>query len=205
MKIAALFFVSATPAPPQPCKVTVDLVFLIDGSTSIRKPDFSKVLSFVNRLASRFTVSRSESHVGVAQFSTQADTEFTLLEHYSNTEVEKAVDDIRQRKGSTKLISGLTEVKENIFGKSPVRPNVPRVLVVMTDGATGENLTPLSTELQRSGINMFSVGIGDEVNNSQLEQMASEPKSEHMFKTGFDQLQLAADVIARKACPGNTK
>lgn len=47
-------------------------------------------------------------------------------------------------------------------------------------------------QVKDSNITVFAVGVGDKVNSSTLETVASEPKEKHVFKmSGFDNLDIS--------------
>lgn len=178
-------------------------MFLIDGSSSIKPlENFLRCKDFVKDIVEIFNISLTESHIGVVQFASRAKIEFGLNKYYSKADVNNAIDAIRQERGSTNINVALMAVKDEVFGAVDPRPKVPRILIVMTDGHTDENLKPLSLELQKRAT-VFAIGIGNDYSTTQLRDMASDPKEKHAYVTGFPQLTTIAKLIRNNACPGN--
>lgn len=178
-------------------------MFLFDGSSSIKpQANCLRCKQFVKDIILKFNISLTESHVGVVQYASNADIVFGLNKYSSNAEVNQAIDDFRQKRGSTNMNEALTVVKDQAFGAVPARPNVSRILIVMTDGPISEDLKPLSLELQKN-VTVFALGIGQNYNPTKLNDMASDPNGNHAYKTGFLQLSSVATLIRDKACPGD--
>ena len=55
--------------------------------------------------------------------------------------------------------------------------------------------------MKADGIEIFCIGIGDAVNKDELEQMASDPKDEHIFHVdNFDTIVEIEREILRDVC-----
>lgn len=155
-------------------------------------------------MVAHYDISQAGSHVGVAQFANRAELLFGLDKYTSKDLVDKAIDAMEKLRGGTYIGRGLDLVKDRLFGAVPGRPSVHRILLVMTDGESenGDDLTTPSKALQAQGVTIFSLGIGDKVNEQQLKTIASDPDEDHVFKTGFNQLLQVVELIEAKACPG---
>lgn len=128
---------------------------------------------------------------------------FGLNQYVSNEDTYKAIDNIEKLRGGTFLGEALAFVDENVFGAVEPRRDIPQILIVMTDGRAEDDLVMPVSSLKEAEVTIFALGIGDNVKTEELNLMASDPDSEHAFKTGFAQLSNIVDVIGQKACPGN--
>lgn len=173
----------------------------MDGSSSILTNEFELCKKFVKDVIAYFTISKEGTHVGAAQFADYPAPIFGLDKYFSNDQVYQAIDSVIKTRGGTFLGDALAYVDESVFGAVQPRPGVPRILIVMTDGKSEDELT-IPVEALQKHATIFALGIGDSVKTSELNLMASDPDSEHAFKTGFSQLSNVVDVIGRKACPG---
>ncbi|KAK3697941.1 hypothetical protein QZH41_013023, partial [Actinostola sp. cb2023] len=194
---------SATSKAIVPCKTTVDLGFLIDGSSSIEnsgKNNFKLCKDFIKKMVAHFDVSQSGSHVGVMQFANQPSLSFGFNQYYDKSSLYKAIDDIVMLKGGIMLGRGLAATKENLFDAGS-RANVHRILIVMTDGQSEDDTTNPSKAIRDEKVSIFCLGIGDRADIGQLKVIATDPGSDHVFKSGFDQLASVVESIERKACP----
>ena len=73
----------------------------------------------------------------------------------------------------------------------------------MTDGASTRDahLTiPYALELQQAGVRVYSIGIGDKINNTELAGIANDPDYKHMFYATFDSLNSIMDSVYEYIC-----
>ncbi|XP_076017716.1 collagen alpha-1(XII) chain isoform X2 [Genypterus blacodes] len=180
------------PTPPSPATVPpaldvckgakADLVFLIDGSWSIGDESFSKVIQFVVSMTGAFDVINPKGmQVSFVQFSDDAKTEFKLNTYHDKGIVLSALQTVRYRGGNTKTGVALKHVYEKVFtSDSGMRKNVPKVLVVVTDGRSQDDVKKSAEKLQHSGYSVFVVGVAD-VDTSELRLIGSKPSERHVF------------------------
>ncbi|KAF0044542.1 hypothetical protein F2P81_003700 [Scophthalmus maximus] len=180
------------PTPPAPvtfppsldvCKgAKADLVFLIDGSWSIGDESFNKVIQFVKSMTGAFDIiSSTGMQVSFVQYSDDAKTEFKLNTYHDKGVVLSALQTVRYRGGNTKTGVALKHVYEKVFtSDSGMRRNVPKVLVVVTDGRSQDDVKKSAEKLQHSGYSVFVVGVAD-VDISELRQIGSKPSERHVF------------------------
>uniref|UniRef100_A0AAQ6AME4 Collagen alpha-1(XII) chain n=1 Tax=Amphiprion ocellaris TaxID=80972 RepID=A0AAQ6AME4_AMPOC len=183
-----------TEPPPPPPPVTVppaldvckgakaDLVFLIDGSWSIGDESFNKVIQFVTSMTAAFDViSPKGMQVSFVQYSDDAKTEFKLNTYHDKGVVLSALQTVRYRGGNTKTGVSLKHVYEKVFtSDSGMRRNVPKVLVVVTDGRSQDDVKKSAEKLQHSGYSVFVVGVAD-VDMAELRVIGSKPSERHVF------------------------
>uniref|UniRef100_A0AAR2LT43 Collagen alpha-1(XII) chain n=1 Tax=Pygocentrus nattereri TaxID=42514 RepID=A0AAR2LT43_PYGNA len=180
------------PTPPPPptipaalevCKgAKADLVFLIDGSWSIGDESFHKVLQFVFSMIGAFDVISHEGmQVSFVQYSDDAKTEFKLNTYHDKGMALSAVRMVNYRGGNTKTGAALKHVGEKVFtSDSGMRRNVPKVLVVVTDGRSQDDVKKSASKLQHSGYSVFVVGVAD-VDMVELRNIGSKPSERHVF------------------------
>ncbi|XP_044230033.1 collagen alpha-1(XII) chain isoform X2 [Thunnus albacares] len=180
------------PTPPPPATVPpaldvckgakADLVFLIDGSWSIGDESFNKVIQFVTSMTGAFDViSPSGMQVSLVQYSDDAKTEFKLNSYHDKGIVLSALQTVRYRGGNTKTGIALKHVYEKVFtSDSGMRRNVPKVLVVVTDGRSQDEVKKSAEKLQHSGYSVFVVGVAD-VDMTELRLIGSKPSERHVF------------------------
>uniref|UniRef100_A0A8C8A3I2 Collagen, type XII, alpha 1a n=1 Tax=Oryzias sinensis TaxID=183150 RepID=A0A8C8A3I2_9TELE len=165
------------------CKgAKADLVFLIDGSWSIGDDSFAKVLQFVTSVTAAFdVVSPTGMQVSFVQYSDDAKTEFKLNTYHNKGIVLSALKSIRYRGGNTKTGIALKHVYEKVLtSDNGMRRNVPKVLVVVTDGRSQDEVKKSAEKLQHSGYSVFVVGVAD-VSMRELAVIGSKPTERHVF------------------------
>ena len=83
------------------------------------------------------------------------------------------------------------------------RSNVPNIGIVMTDG-TSNDYTLTANEAanaRNAGIRLFSIGIGSGIPLGELNEIATDPDSDHVFAvTGFSGLTAIKNSVKAQAC-----
>lgn len=186
------------------CRDKVDLAFLVDASgnkDSKGQQNFKTSLEFVKAICSMFVINQLESHIGFVVFSTNSQVVLNFKTYFDQKSVENAIDDIKYTGGVTDIGSGLELVKSKIFD-STSRPNVPRILIVVTSGkSTGDVLRP-SKALRDAGVTVFCVGVGNGYDLKELDEIATDPDGSHVFTADVSQMGLVVKTIKGRVCKG---
>ena len=168
------------------------LTILIDSSGSLEYTNYIKSLDFVETVVDKLDLSTAK--IRLVQF---ADGYWEYL-GFSNDrkQIENAIERLRNNysAGGTNTHIALSDAYNNFREQGQ---NSKNYLIVVTDGDSND---PVATQLyadnlKADGVTIFSVGMGQAVNNQilidELLGMASEPKSDHMFTSdNFDDLQI---------------
>jgi hypothetical protein len=181
-------YVSVT---PDSCQAALDLMFLLDASGSIEMPALGgavgnfhdKVLGFVKELIPYFQIGHgnNETQVGVFTFSDIVNEAVLLNQYDTAAGLVARVDTIPYTQGGTYTSSGLSAIRTSMMslanGMRPLSAGVSRVLIVMTDGASTSGYWPdVQAQLIRDeNVNVYAMGVGTNLNLTQLEVMASAP------------------------------
>lgn len=176
----------------------------MDGSGSIEHfgaGNFNRCKKFAKDMVHNFEVSKSGTHVGLVLFSSTASVIFTLDEHYDIASIDKAIDDIVYPEGGTYIGNALDLTKSGVIDVS-ARSNVHRIVIVMTDGVSSDDVTGPSKALKDAGNSLYVLGIGNSIDVGELNKIASDPDKDYVFTSGFDELDKAVKSIKEKACTG---
>ncbi|KAM7382659.1 hypothetical protein PAMP_002381 [Pampus punctatissimus] len=159
-----------------------DLAFLVDGSWSIGDDNFLKITRFLySTMGSLDLIGPDGTQVAIAQFSDDARTEFQLSSHGNKEALLEAIQKIRYKGGNTKTGRAIKHVKESIFtSEGGARRGVPKVLVVLTDGRSQDDVNKISKEMQMEGYIIFAIGFAD-ADYGELVNIASKPNDRHVF------------------------
>ncbi|CAG6015807.1 unnamed protein product [Menidia menidia] len=171
------------PPAKEVCKeAKADLVFLVDGSWSIGDDNFLKITRFLySTMGSLDLIGPDGTQVAIAQFSDDARTEFQLSSHGNKEALLEAIQKIRYKGGNTKTGRAIKHVKESIFTQEAgARRGVPKVLVVLTDGRSQDDVNKVSKEMQMDGYIIFAIGFAD-ADYGELVNIASKPIDRHVF------------------------
>uniref|UniRef100_A0A669BUJ0 Collagen type XIV alpha 1 chain n=1 Tax=Oreochromis niloticus TaxID=8128 RepID=A0A669BUJ0_ORENI len=171
-----------TEPPPTIPPAKADLAFLVDGSWSIGDDNFMKITRFLySTMGSLDLIGQDGTQVAVAQFSDDARTEFQLSSHSNKEALLEAIQRISYKGGNTKTGRAIKHVKESIFtSEAGARRGVPKVLVVLTDGRSQDDVNKVSKEMQVEGYIIFAIGFAD-ADYGELVNIASKPSDRHVF------------------------
>uniref|UniRef100_A0A8K9UJ14 Collagen type XIV alpha 1 chain n=1 Tax=Oncorhynchus mykiss TaxID=8022 RepID=A0A8K9UJ14_ONCMY len=171
------------PPAKEVCKAAkADLVFLVDGSWSIGDDNFQKIIRFLySTMGALDLIGPDGTQVAIAQFSDDARTEFKLNSYANKETLLDAIRRITYKGGNTKTGRAIKHVKESIFtSEGGVRRGVPKVLVVLTDGRSQDDVNKVSKEMQMEGYIIFAIGFAD-ADYGELVNIASKPSDRHVF------------------------
>jgi len=186
------------------CLGKIDLAFIMDSS-SISADDFQEAKSFVWSAIKNFKISSNDTRVGIIRFSTVANVIFDFQFSADNNilRLEEVVDNIVLAEGSdTNTERALQLARTDLFSaKGGSRPDVPKILVVITGGKS-ENILAVaraSMALKENHVTIVVVGIGDEVNIEELLTMASSADDVILLRT-FKELKKCVSRIKDIVC-----
>ncbi|XP_068680125.1 von Willebrand factor A domain-containing protein 2-like [Montipora foliosa] len=177
-------------SPLTVCEARMDLAILIDGSQSVEyfgAGNFRKCLRFVQYLVSSFNIAREGTHVGMVVFSNTAEVVFRFEEYLSLTLISRAIGNIKYLQGGIHIGNAL-DVAWNQLIDASARQDVPKVLLVMTVGASQDDVDEPSRRLRNMGVTIFTLGLGESFDINQLNEMATDPNSKHVFTAEFSAL-----------------
>ncbi|XP_077676116.1 cochlin [Eretmochelys imbricata] len=177
------------------CYNSVNIAFLIDGSSSVGDSNFRLMLEFISNVAKAFEISDTGSKIAAVQFTYDQRMEFSLTDYATKEKVLSAVRGIRYMSGGTATGDAISFTIRNVFGPVKDGPN-KNFLVVLTDGQSYDEVRGPAAVAHKAGITVFSVGIAWAPLDD-LKDMASEPRESHNFFTreftGLE--QIVPDVI----------
>uniref|UniRef100_A0A669P7V8 Matrilin 2 n=1 Tax=Phasianus colchicus TaxID=9054 RepID=A0A669P7V8_PHACC len=182
----------------------LDLVFIIDSSRSVRPYDFEKVKEFILTILQFLDISPDATRVGLIQYGSTVKHEFSLKTFRRKQEIERAVR--RMMHLATGTMTGLAiQYAVNIAfseseGARPLNQNVPRVIMIVTDGRPQDPVAEIAAKARNSGILIFAIGVG-RVDMNTLKSIGSEPHEEHIFLVAnFSQIETLTSVFQTKLC-----
>ncbi|XP_073924994.1 matrilin-2 isoform X12 [Castor canadensis] len=181
-----------------------DLVFIIDSSRSVNTQDYAKVKEFIMDILQFLDIGPDVTRVGLLQYGSTVKNEFSLKTFKRKSEVERAVK--RMRHLSTGTMTGLAiQYALNIAfseaeGARPLRENVPRVIMIVTDGRPQDSVAEVAEKARNTGILIFAIGVG-QVDLNTLKAIGSEPHEDHVFLVAnFSQIESLTSVFQNKLC-----
>jgi hypothetical protein len=190
-----------------PCMEAVDLLFLVDDSCSIKQANWPAVQQGLQKMGSKVVVGKDLVHVGAYTFDyANHYGGFNLTKYMTTGAVSTALGQLPgiSKKTGTFTCSAIKWAQDHVFS-SARGGKVPKVMVVMTDGAPGKNdcgkdfstLETVSAAARASGIKIISIGIGGTYNATSLQVMASKPYKDNVFTIDdYSPAKVASQIIA---------
>ncbi|KAL0978337.1 hypothetical protein UPYG_G00169230 [Umbra pygmaea] len=178
-----------------------DIVFLVDGSSSIGRANFMQVKGFMAAIVKPFAsyVGPSGIRFGAVQYSDTSRVEFSFTTYLNGTELVRAVENLNYKGGNTRTGAGLKYVADNFFNPNSAR-NASKVCILITDGKSQDNVRDPAQKLQSLGVEMFAVGIKS-ADQTELALIASSPQKDYIFFVGdFKLLSTLLSLVGPRVC-----
>ncbi|KAI3361483.1 hypothetical protein L3Q82_013631, partial [Scortum barcoo] len=197
-----------TRAVDNPCKATpLDFVFVIDSSRSIRPNDYEKVKTFIINLLQFLEIGPDATRVGLLQYGSVVQPEFSLNTYTTKAEVEQAVRKMEHLATGTMTGLAIQYTMETSFteedGARPSNLHIPRIAMIVTDGRPQDTVEEIAAQARQAGIQIFAIGVG-RVDMNTLKAIGSEPHSEHVhLVANFSQIETLISVFQSKLCGGS--
>jgi len=204
------------------CVQDLDVVFVLDGSSSVTSENFDKVKLWVKHLAVGLHIDHGHVQIGLVQYSSYYEkrpmnrqkflkTEITLGEFTSEADFSKAVDAIEYQNGKQTYTAKAIEktIIYDLKGVSSRYPIAKRTIVLLTDGKAkdGNDIPRVLDLTHKTETRIIPVGVGD-YNHDEL-VLISDNHTERVFEVeNFDDLEsIVSDVYSslKTACSCNLK
>uniref|UniRef100_A0A3P8Q757 Cochlin n=1 Tax=Astatotilapia calliptera TaxID=8154 RepID=A0A3P8Q757_ASTCA len=184
------------------CYNSVNIGFLIDGSSSVGDGNFQLVLEFLAGIARSFEISDVGAHIGAVQFTYEQRLEFGLSDYSNKDDAINALRRISYMSGGTSTGSAISYTTQNLFRRTGPGRNF---LIVVTDGQSYDDVRGPAMAAHKQGITIFSVGVAWAPLDD-LKAMSSEPKDSHTFFTReFSGLSEFVPLVVRGICKDFTE
>ncbi|XP_006805783.1 integrin alpha-X-like [Neolamprologus brichardi] len=191
------------PSSLQACPPQVDIAFLLDGSGSVSKTDFQTMKTFVKALIQSFL--SNDAQFSVSQFSTDPQIHF-YFKKFTSSGPWIEIDGISQLRAWTYTAKAIRHVVNNVFTpQTGSRPNVKKVLIVITDGQSHDrsDLGGAAQLAESKNIIRFAIGVGSAFTNygakQELDTIASSPSVKYVFQVqNFNALELIRQSLQDK-------
>ncbi|XP_075820080.1 collagen alpha-1(XX) chain [Microtus pennsylvanicus] len=183
--------------PPIP----TDIIFLVDGSWSIGHSHFQQVKDFLASIITPFEIGPDKVQVGLTQYSGDPQTEWDLNSFHTKEQVLAAVHSLRYRGGNTFTGLALTHVLgQNLKPAAGARSEAAKVLILVTDGKSQDDVRTAARILKDQDIDVFVVGVKN-ADEAELKLLASQPLDITVHNVlDFPQLATLAALLSRLVC-----
>ncbi|KAL6482476.1 hypothetical protein MHYP_G00105560 [Metynnis hypsauchen] len=179
-------------------KNVVNLVFLFDGSSSMRTSDFNKNKEFIWNITTQ--LKNSSIQFAAVQFSLVPRTVFTFNDYVDGT-AKKKLDEEEHMKDLTNTHLAVDYVLVNLFNNvaSGADPDARKALVIITDGTPSDfDTKEVIKTCKDQQIIRFVIGVGN-VDIKKLSKFSSDPKESNTFQVDdYSGLEGVVDNLQNK-------
>uniref|UniRef100_A0AAY4BYY0 Collagen alpha-2(VI) chain n=1 Tax=Denticeps clupeoides TaxID=299321 RepID=A0AAY4BYY0_9TELE len=170
----------------------VDLVFLLDGSERIGQENFRHAQEFVERVAQRLTLARSNAdernaRVALVQYGSETEQRVEFPLSYNFTTITDGLAKMAYMDSSSNVGSGIMYAVNSVVKE--VRRNAELSFVFITDGVTSENglAEGINSMRKVEGVPTV-VAMGSDVDQQVLTKLAMNDQSAIFRGLDFSQL-----------------
>ena len=186
----------------------MDVCFLLDTSGSIiqndpQRTNWNLVLNFTQRIVQTLDIPKMKIGVGLIYYGNSAYLHFNL--NYSIPSVLQMIGKTPFLNENTNTSGAIWLMRSQVFPCEETKrcPDTYRVGMVITDGASTydpERVAPEATAAKDCGVRMFAIGVGSNIKDSELAEIASKPTSRHKFMVNdfVDLSTLILDLLKTK-------
>ena len=183
----------------------MDIALLIDGSLVVTKENFLAFIYFTKAFTASLNVSKDETHVAVTVYGDAPFLVSDFNDYYNQSSLEDALDRVMYPASlQSNLGKALQYLASNVYNTSDGRPNVPKVLMILTASKSHDDITVASQLLLKHyNVTIFIIAVGDQYSLGQLNQIGSDPDNQHVLTldSGKD-ISFYVAIFKDKLCQG---
>ena len=174
----------------------IDLVFMIDGSSSFHQ--VQKVINIVTFILSYLP--DLNTNIGVVLYTSEATT--LSYFNYTRNQTLDALHNLTSLSLTVGNLIGnsLNYTRQHLFKSS--RPNVHRVLVLFTHSTSNDAVSVASKLLHNMNVTIIVVALGDWYDIGQIGSAASYPHSNTILLTTYVQVVQISWKVHEMICEG---
>lgn len=178
-----------------------DFILVLDESGSLTNTQFAQLKDFAVSFVNSLTIGADDSQVGITMFATNARNIINLSGDQAS--IINAINGITKLGGNTCIGCGLffADTMFQNFGRADAIP----IVLVLTDGvntrpapasSAAANLASAINALETRGVIRIAIGVGNNVNQNEINAIASDPDSQFAFLgIDFNTLSTLVDTI----------
>ncbi|XP_030058548.1 von Willebrand factor A domain-containing protein 2 isoform X2 [Microcaecilia unicolor] len=174
--------------PKMSIECSVDLLFLLDSSSSTALEGFLRHKSFLKRFIQATLAVGSPVNVGIAQYSNVVRMAVKIGEYQDVPELLEQIDAMRYTGGRTLTGKALRHVAQYGFKSAPVfadiHDDLPRVIILLA-GSRSEDpvIEPAKYARDRD---LFLIGVGAESMRAELNDIVTNPQQTVVYASPQD-------------------
>ncbi|XP_052786279.1 cartilage matrix protein-like [Mya arenaria] len=162
---------------------------------------------FVHDMMNSFNIGPNAVQVGVDTFQTSVKAEFYMNTYQDRPSVQQAINNIAYHSGLTHTGEALRFMHTDSFSAAHGMPVTEPIYPTSPSWSLTDSQTTRPSRLRKAkaardaGITILAIGVGHGVVRSELNEIASDPDSTHVFTAdSFSALSSLNALLSTKAC-----
>ena len=186
----------------------LDVAFVVDSSSKSQgQAAWSQMISFVNLIIDRLTISQSVIRIAFVSYSDRANVEFRFNTYTDSQSTKQGVTNVGYlgTTVSSNLAAAFDALRDQVFVTSAgARSNVPWVAVIITDRSPNirtQDTASIASQLRAAGIQIIPIGVlgSGQLSTNILNQITYEQTRVTTVNT-YSQLTGVAEQVAGWVC-----
>ena len=178
----------------------------MDGSGSIEhqgQGNFQRSKDFIIGLVRALDVGRDRVNVATVLYWHSYLIIHRLDTFFSQENIETAIQAMSYPSGGTRTGQGLDVIRTMVFNNLGAdREQLPKIVVVLTDGLSQDNVAGPAQDLRDTGVTIIAVGVGCCFYRPELNLIATDPDEDHVYSAGFTDLGNITRSLQERICLG---
>ncbi|XP_055859957.1 collagen alpha-6(VI) chain-like [Biomphalaria glabrata] len=189
-----------------PCtkKSKADIFFTLDSSSSIGPENWKLQRQFAAETTQAFTIGSNDVQFGTLIFNSEVFKIHDLNTFSSKSALYNAISNITYSNLSgTYTYRALRKIREDkLFSAQYGGRMTSRIVIVMTDGESTDKVKTKDEAalLKKEGVTILAVGIGNEINITELRDIASDPAKNVFIAGSYQMLNLIKNDLLTITC-----
>lgn len=162
-------------------------------------------MDFIHGVVDILDVGPNKTRVGLMTFSSEVDFHGKLENNLDKETFITVSNTAKYVGGGTDTANALRHLREDGFYGKDVdqREGVAKIAIILTDGLSvnPENTAREAKLLKNTGVQVFTVGIGEGIDKQELTEMANDPADKYLIHVDdFGALDGIKMSLAARAC-----
>lgn len=179
----------------------VDILFLIDDSSSISSSGFAYAKSVAAKLVDCLTIGSEDVRVGMMTFGSSVSTKIVFSQFTDKNQIKSTIVGSPFR-GEIRTYTNIP-----LQNALPLMTSNPAdtldIVIVLTDGKSNSNVVYASQALHSAGVYVFAMGIGADLDTYNLQTIARNPNTDyHVSTNDYTDLHRKVSKLINGLCTG---
>ena len=175
---------------------------VLDSTATVNGQDLNQATMMMNlakKVSHLFASSPAGNSVGMVVYGGSPQPSVVHFHKFLDQKtMDEAIENASKPSVEMKIGKALSMAQQELFSQLSMFNR--NILLLVTDGVSFDDVSRPALELKRRGIEVFCLGVGKDVNEAQLDLIASDPKENHVFLAPLNDADALIGRIQREIC-----